>query len=85
MGLFKNARNVWVWPTERGVGRGIFPSPIHPVRACSVIFVPNAVRQYEIHFYASLLEDHSRFRPNEHFHWNERVAWLSMDDDLPKR
>jgi len=38
----------------------------------------------EIHFYASLLEDHEKFKPDNHYHWDERVSWLSVEDDLPK-
>ena len=39
----------------------------------------------EIHFYAALLTDHSGFRPEHHDHWSERVAWVSLDDELPRR
>ena len=39
----------------------------------------------EIHFYASLLEDPSVLAPTGHVHWDERVPWLSIHDDLPKR
>jgi len=38
----------------------------------------------EIHFYASLLQDHTAFQSDRHFHWDERVVWLSFEDDLPK-
>ncbi len=36
----------------------------------------------EIHFYASLLSDHSGFKPNQHFHSNEQVNWVKLDDDV---
>jgi len=38
----------------------------------------------EIHFYASLLDDHSNFRADRHYHWDERVSWLLLNDDLPR-
>jgi hypothetical protein len=38
----------------------------------------------ETHFYASLLDDHSGFAPQNHDFWNERVGWVELADDLPK-
>jgi len=38
----------------------------------------------EIHFYASLLDDHSAFQVGRHYHWDERVPWVSLNDELPK-
>ncbi len=39
----------------------------------------------EIHFYVSLLDDPSVLTPRGHVHWDERVAWVPVHDDLPKR
>ena len=39
----------------------------------------------EIHFYASLLDDHTDFRPQAHVHWDERVAWVTPADDLRRK
>ncbi|WP_172721080.1 GFA family protein [Pseudooceanicola lipolyticus] len=39
----------------------------------------------EIHFYAALLDDHSDFAPQGHVHWDERVAWVTPADDLPRK
>ncbi len=39
----------------------------------------------EIHFYASLLDDHADFAPERHVHWEEQVAWVEPADDLPRR
>ncbi len=39
----------------------------------------------ETHFYAAGLDDSSAFEPQFHVHWAERVGWVSLDDDLPKR
>ena len=39
----------------------------------------------EIHFYAALLDDHESFEPRGHVHWDERVAWINLTDDLPKK
>ncbi len=38
----------------------------------------------EIHFYACLLEDSRAFEPRGHVHWDERLPWLHIADDLPK-
>ena len=38
----------------------------------------------EIHFYAAALTDPESFKPNEHFHYGERLSWLNLTDDLPK-
>ncbi len=38
----------------------------------------------EIHFYASLLDNHSNFIPDQHYHWEERVSWLCVEDNLPR-
>lgn len=34
---------------------------------------------------AAALADPSEFRPGHHSHWAERVPWLAVADDLPKR
>jgi hypothetical protein len=44
----------------------------------------NASLPDEIHLYAVSLDDHSDFAPERHGFWSERVAWLSIADDLPK-
>lgn len=38
----------------------------------------------EIHFFAASLDNPADFRPECHVHWNERLAWVHLDDDLPK-
>ena len=38
----------------------------------------------EIHFYASLLEDHADFVPQAQYHADERVAWLVGHESLPR-
>ena len=39
----------------------------------------------ETHLYAASLIDASGFQPEQHDFWVERVDWLSIADDLPKR
>ena len=39
----------------------------------------------EIHFFASLLEDAADFAPSVHVHWDERLPWAPVVDDLPKK
>ena len=39
----------------------------------------------EIHFYAALLDDAADFAPQGHVHWDERLPWVHLADDLPKK
>ena len=39
----------------------------------------------EIHFYAALLDDPETYQPEVHFHWDEHLKWLEIEDDLEKR
>ncbi len=38
----------------------------------------------EIHGYAATLNDPTAYRPGAHFFHAERVAWLHVEDDLPR-
>ena len=38
----------------------------------------------ETHLFAATLDDPARFEPKAHFHWAERVPWITVTDDLPK-
>lgn len=38
----------------------------------------------ETHLYAASLDDPAQFRPEAHFHYDKRVPWLDVEDDLPK-
>jgi hypothetical protein len=38
----------------------------------------------EIHLYAASLDDDTGFSAERHDFWNERRAWLTCADDLPK-
>ena len=38
----------------------------------------------EIHIYVATLDDDAGLEPQKHDFWNERVHWLSVEDDLPK-
>ncbi|MCB2136187.1 MAG: GNAT family N-acetyltransferase [Rhodobacteraceae bacterium] len=40
---------------------------------------------HEIHFYAATLADPASYEPTLHVNWGERVPWLHLSDDLPKR
>ena len=39
---------------------------------------------HETHFYVASLDDPSQLPPTFHVHWDERLAWISIDDNLPK-
>lgn len=38
----------------------------------------------EIHLYVSTLDHPSRFEPGLHVHFEEKVGWLELNDDLPR-
>ena len=38
----------------------------------------------ETHLYAATLNDPDQFKPEAHYHYAERVPWLTVTDDLPK-
>ncbi len=38
----------------------------------------------ESHLYAATLDDPTRFDPKAHFHYAEKLPWVTVDDNLPK-
>ncbi len=38
----------------------------------------------EIHFYAASLDDPAHFEPERHVHYEEKLPWIHLADDLPK-
>lgn len=38
----------------------------------------------ETHLYAGTMDDPTLFEPQAHFHYAERLPWLTVQDDLPK-
>lgn len=44
----------------------------------------NAIWPNEIHLYAATLDDPNQVTPQAHFHYAERLPWVSVTDDLPK-
>ena len=56
---------------------------------CGTCGTPMAYRSTrhpgEIHFYAASLDDPETYAPTAHFHWSERVSWLHLADDLPRK
>ena len=40
---------------------------------------------HEIHFYLASLEDPEIVTPSSHVHYDERLSWLQIDDDLSKK
>jgi hypothetical protein len=53
--------------------------------ACGAqMFYENDIWPDEIHLYAASLDDPAMFKPTAHFHYAERVPWLTLQDDLPK-
>ena len=65
-----------VYVSSPGVKRHFCPTCGAPVAYESERF-PD-----EIHFYASLLVDHSGFEPERHVHWDEKVEWVELGDEL---
>ncbi len=85
MSFFGVPRQAVIWtgeiaarPSSGTVNRGYCP-------ACGAQLYIQATRwPDETHLYAATLDDPGQFEPRAHFHWDERVAWLTVDDDLPK-
>ena len=40
-------------------------------------------RQNEVHLYLGILDEPDKFPPEDHVHYQEKVVWLKIDDDLP--
>lgn len=38
----------------------------------------------ETHLYAASLDDPTDFTPQAHYHYSEKLPWVTIDDDLPK-
>ena len=38
----------------------------------------------ETHLYAATLDNPADFTPTAHFHYAEKLPWVTVDDDLPK-
>jgi hypothetical protein len=38
----------------------------------------------ENHFYMANLDNPEAVKPEAHYHWGERLAWMQVTDDLPK-
>jgi hypothetical protein len=38
----------------------------------------------ETHIYAATLEDPAQFEPQAHFHYAEKLPWITITDNLPK-
>ncbi len=39
----------------------------------------------ETHFYAALLDDPAAVQPKAHYHSAERLSWVHLSDDLPRK
>lgn len=68
-----------VYASSPGVERRFCP------RCGSPVAYSNADLPDEIHVYAAHLEDPRAYAPEAHDFWEERLNWLGIADDLPKR
>ncbi len=67
-----------IFESSPGTQRGYCPS-------CGVqVFYRSDRWPDETHLYAATLDDPTRFVPEAHYHFGERVPWLQIADDLPK-
>ena len=41
-------------------------------------------RAGEIDLYAVTLDNPENFKPESHYHWDEKLSWLHVNDDLSK-
>ena len=84
--FFGVANGGWAWI---GAEPGQYQSSDHAMRFfCKTCGTPMAYAstQYpdELHFYATL-DDPNDFTPEQHFHWSERLSWLALSDELPRK
>lgn len=70
--------NLNVRETSPGVERG------HCETCGTGMFYRNAVWPDEIHLYAATLDDPTLYKPQAHYHWEERLPWTAVDDGLPR-
>ena len=76
----------WQWT---GQVPGAYASSDHATRyfcsTCGTTMAYASTRfPNEIHFYGASLANPSDFAPTQHFHHDERLAWLHLTDDLKK-
>ena len=72
-----------------GTPKGFASSPGVTRRFCpdcgSPLSYETADRPGQIDLYASSLDDPTGFVPEYHSHWDERLPWVRLADDLPRR
>lgn len=44
----------------------------------------NVKWDHEMHFYLACMDDPDQLQPQFHVHWQEKLSWLPVVDDLPK-
>ena len=64
--------------SSEGVERGFC------TRCGSQVLYENEIWPDETHLYAATLNDPELFEPTAHVHWEEKVSWLEISDNLPK-
>ncbi len=84
--FFGVADGKWSWT---GKEPATYQASDHATRYfCDTCGTPMAYRSTrypnEIHFYAASLDDPRAFTPKNHFHYGERLTWMTLHDDLPK-
>ena len=66
------------WASSKTVRRGYCP------KCGTQMHYQNSIWPDETHLYAATLDDPAQFEPEAHYHFAERVPWLTVTDDLPK-
>jgi hypothetical protein len=68
-----------IYRSSEKVRRGFCP-------ACgSQMFYETEDLPQETHLYAASLDGPAAYHPTAHYHWDERLPWLHVSDDLEKR
>lgn len=70
--------NIGTHASSEGVERGF-------CRSCgSAVYYMNNQRPGEIDLHAMTLDNPDMFEAQAHYHWNEKLPWLEIHDNLPK-
>ncbi len=76
--MFHGDKSIGTYQSSADVERGF-------CKECGTpIYYMNKTRAGEIDLYAASLDNPENYKPQFHYHWDEKLSWLHMNDGLPK-